>query len=429
MSTALATQERAPRPALTNAGVVRAIVPQTFDEVFRMAQAIFASTLQPPSMKTVEQVMIGILFALEVGYTPMTGLSSIAVINGRPSLWGDGALGLVMDNDSYEDHEEIFEGLAGSDNFKAICIMQRKGKKPKRGEFSIKQAKAANLWAKPGPWQTYPDRMLQMRARAFAMRDAFPDVLRGLAIAEEQQDVPMRDVTPLAPPAPPLPTPAPILAVPQPANDQPAPLDEVAVPAFVPTPIVDVDIDDRPFASDNDDMPAPYDVPEPDPIEPPAPAPPPPPKAKPAKPERLASLESDFDFLHYLAKADEAFSKLKTPAEIEERWAKRAQPPRNLTNAELGVLIKMKGHHLERAAEASGKAATIIPPAPAATRPRQTAEDNATAAALESAIKRGRLAAAGGRPEIPPDDLVDNAALRAAWTNAYQSRLTQTPTP
>jgi hypothetical protein len=32
--------------------------------------------------------------------------------------------------------------------------------------------------------------MLQMRARGFALRDAFPDVLRGLVTAEEAQDYP-----------------------------------------------------------------------------------------------------------------------------------------------------------------------------------------------------------------------------------------------
>ncbi len=36
----------------------------------------------------------------------------------------------------------------------------------------------------------YPKRMLQLRARGFALRDAFPDVLKGLVTAEEAQDYP-----------------------------------------------------------------------------------------------------------------------------------------------------------------------------------------------------------------------------------------------
>jgi hypothetical protein len=40
--------------------------------------------------------------------------------------------------------------------------------------------------------------MLQMRARGFALRDAFPDVLKGLITAEEAQDMPVeeKDITP-----------------------------------------------------------------------------------------------------------------------------------------------------------------------------------------------------------------------------------------
>jgi len=34
----------------------------------------------------------------------------------------------------------------------------------------------------------YPLRMLQMRARAYALRDAFADVMKGISVAEEMQD-------------------------------------------------------------------------------------------------------------------------------------------------------------------------------------------------------------------------------------------------
>ena len=40
----------------------------------------------------------------------------------------------------------------------------------------------------------YPDRMLQMRARGLACRDGAPDVLSGLYLAEETQE--MHDITP-----------------------------------------------------------------------------------------------------------------------------------------------------------------------------------------------------------------------------------------
>jgi hypothetical protein len=38
--------------------------------------------------------------------------------------------------------------------------------------------------------------MLQMRARAWAIRDAFPDALRGIGVAEEVRDIPQREEAP-----------------------------------------------------------------------------------------------------------------------------------------------------------------------------------------------------------------------------------------
>ena len=38
-------------------------------------------------------------------------------------------------------------------------------------------------------YQSYPKRMLQMRARALAIRDMFPDVLKGIAIREELEEL------------------------------------------------------------------------------------------------------------------------------------------------------------------------------------------------------------------------------------------------
>ena len=56
------------------------------------------------------------------------------------------------------------------------------------GTFSKQDAMAAGLWGR-NAWKTYPNRMLQVRARSFAIRDAFPDALMGLAVAEEMEDV------------------------------------------------------------------------------------------------------------------------------------------------------------------------------------------------------------------------------------------------
>jgi hypothetical protein len=45
----------------------------------------------------------------------------------------------------------------------------------------------AGLWTKT-VWASYPKRMLKYRARAYALRDIFPDVLEGLYLKEEIEE-------------------------------------------------------------------------------------------------------------------------------------------------------------------------------------------------------------------------------------------------
>jgi hypothetical protein len=188
---------------LQSGGTVKAIVPQDFDGAWRIATAVVKAGMAPKGLDSPEKAMVAILHGMEVGLTPMAALQSIAVVNGRPTIWGDGALGLVQGSGLMESHKEWFEG--SGDTRKAFCTVKRKGDPEiKTGEFSVADAKKAGLWGKAGPWSQYSDRMLKMRARGFALRDGFSDVLRGLGIAEEVQDTPMRDVTPPRPPAPPV---------------------------------------------------------------------------------------------------------------------------------------------------------------------------------------------------------------------------------
>jgi hypothetical protein len=88
--------------------------------------------------------------------------------------------------------EYVREYMEGEgDNLTAVCEAKRQGyPSPSVSRFSVTDAKKASLWGKTGPWTQYPSRMLQLRARGFALRDAFADALRGLVTAEEAQDYP-----------------------------------------------------------------------------------------------------------------------------------------------------------------------------------------------------------------------------------------------
>lgn len=168
-------------------------VPQNFEEAYRIAKVLAASDLVPKDYKgKPENCLVAMQWGADIGMAGLQALQNIAVINGRPSIWGDAAKAIVLAHPSCDDIEEDVEGEG--DNMVAVCVAKRKGKKPSEQRFSVKDAITAGLWKKQGPWTQYPKRMLQMRARGFALRDAFPDALRGLILAEEAQDYSEKDM-------------------------------------------------------------------------------------------------------------------------------------------------------------------------------------------------------------------------------------------
>lgn len=168
-------------------GGVQSIVPQDAEQAFRMAQMIFKSGMAPRDMQSPEKIVTAIIAGMEIGLKPFQAVQSFAVVNGRPTIWGDAALGLVQASGYLEDIEEATEG--DGDAMVATCRAKRSDRKsPIVRTYSVADAKKAGLWGKAGPWTQYPKRMLQLRARAFCIRDGFPDVLKGIGIQEEVAD-------------------------------------------------------------------------------------------------------------------------------------------------------------------------------------------------------------------------------------------------
>lgn len=200
------------------------LLPRSLKEALQLADLLSKSKLIPKGFDTPETCLVGILYGMEVGLSPIAALQRMAVIDGRPTIWGDAALALVQasgllqsiteeviqdpepgDNHGHDSKSSTTQnqwrddqGRARLNNLTAICTVRREGRsEPTIGTFSIEDAKRAGLWQKPGPWTDYPNRMLTMRARAFALRDAFPDVLAGLYIREEFVGTERRQETPL----------------------------------------------------------------------------------------------------------------------------------------------------------------------------------------------------------------------------------------
>lgn len=229
------SERRDPKPFEAGAPI-NAIVPRNLDELARVAAAIIKAGMAPDSYivdptkekppitpeeaseRTKARIMIGIMKGAEVGIPPISALSTIAIINNRPCIWGDGAVALVQSRNVIERWEERFENSEKfaepvsdefgeldyapttrdfSDEYTAVVTIWRKGQsEPYVGKFSVRDARRGKLWNNPKklPWIEYPKRMLLWRARIFALRNGFSDCLMGLAIREEVQDMTIEPV-------------------------------------------------------------------------------------------------------------------------------------------------------------------------------------------------------------------------------------------
>lgn len=205
----------------------------TLEDAFRFSTAVVKSGLAPKGFGTAEAVLIALQHGAEIGLPPMASLQSIAVINGRPGIYGDSALALVRGSglcvhhgeaETNDDIDPLFRELqfamfqkdveatkklskqftiaqakikADTDDFGVTIATAREGGLLEFERFTIADAKKASLWGKEGPWKQYPKRMLKFRARGFKLRDTYGDVLKGLRTIEELQDIPAeKNVTP-----------------------------------------------------------------------------------------------------------------------------------------------------------------------------------------------------------------------------------------
>lgn len=187
------------------------IMIRDFDTLARFTKMVEASGFAPKGMNAAA-IGVAIQMGLEVGLSPMQALQSTAVINGRPSIYGDAAKALVEASGLMEQYQQWFEAggkrltTAGGidrtptaadlklEDCTCYVLSKRKGREPMVTGFSVADARLAGLWGKSGPWTQYPARMLMFRARGFNLRDNFGDVLKGLRTVEEAEDQVVIDV-------------------------------------------------------------------------------------------------------------------------------------------------------------------------------------------------------------------------------------------
>lgn len=131
-------------------------------------------------------IFAAIQYGKEFNIPPMSALQNIAVINGKPTLGTDLMVALAMRHPEWGGYE-ILQSDEKAAKIKVYRVSARLGGKVLEytSSFSVDDAQKAGLLRPNSPWDKWRKRMLKHRAMAFAIRDAFPDVLAGSYAYEE----------------------------------------------------------------------------------------------------------------------------------------------------------------------------------------------------------------------------------------------------
>lgn len=124
-----------------------------------------------------------------MGLTPTAACTDTYIMNGKLCMFGDAMLAAVMRSDKclgvpceWDDKTKTATATARRRNADGSVTEYVQ-------KFSMAQAEKAGYLGKSGPWKNVPERMCQWRARTWAIRDAFPDLLRGVSDIDEQRDI------------------------------------------------------------------------------------------------------------------------------------------------------------------------------------------------------------------------------------------------
>lgn len=172
--------------------------PSTPEQTLKLCETLANSKLIPNQFQGKPQdIFIAGMMGTQLKLDVFASMRGIAVINGRPALWGDVMVGICQRHPEFAGTDVRWAG--GTEDQPTICEYtvwrnHRGSKCAYHGTFSIEDAKIAGLLNKAGPWTQYPRRMLENRARAFALRNAFADALQGFESSDEVMDLEPREV-------------------------------------------------------------------------------------------------------------------------------------------------------------------------------------------------------------------------------------------
>lgn len=173
---------------------IKPLMPKDMNGLIKLCQILVDSKCVPSWHYKNEQPYASVfacaIRGAELGWPLMTSIQSIQSVNGILSVWGDALLGMIKVKSDYEYLTEEWD----EEKKIATCKAKRKGEPEVIRTFSREDAIRANLYKTPTgndkvTYKYYERRMLQSKARNFAIRDTWPHHLCGFKLMEDMMEV------------------------------------------------------------------------------------------------------------------------------------------------------------------------------------------------------------------------------------------------
>lgn len=166
-----------------------------FEQLQRVAKLFSCSTIVPKHFQNnIADCFIISHMAMRLQCDPFMMIQNTYVVNGKPGIEGKLAIALVNARGPYKGGIQ-FEWKGNGDN-RACTAFGIRRETGKRDEMlvSVKTAKDEGWWDKNPKWRNMTDLMLAYRSAAWLARLHCPQVLMGILMKEEVEDLPKENV-------------------------------------------------------------------------------------------------------------------------------------------------------------------------------------------------------------------------------------------
>lgn len=163
---------------------------ENFREAYKIAKVFSQAALVPERFQgKINDCTVAVNMAMRMNVDPLMVMQNLYVVKGKPSWSGQACMSFIKAK--YNKAVPVYYGEKGTDSrgcfIKATDFSEESVEGP---EVTIKMAKDEGWFGKTGSkWKTMPELMLAYRAAAFFARIYCPEVLMGVAVEGEAEDI------------------------------------------------------------------------------------------------------------------------------------------------------------------------------------------------------------------------------------------------